>query len=148
MFHGRIPYFNIDLKMGIRPQQAPISTSQLPQFILNQTEMICQDVRKNAMQAYIKYEAFYDKKANASNQTSRICLCLTAESRSSREQNSFYGNSVDWALHYLKSVIEQKLFGTQNWHQEDASASSYAIASVHTPTTPTRCTNHATRMET
>ena len=28
--------------------------------------MIHQDVRKNAMQAYIKYKAYYDKKANAS----------------------------------------------------------------------------------
>ena len=28
--------------------------------------MIYQDVRKNTMQAYIKYEAYYDKKANAS----------------------------------------------------------------------------------
>ena len=102
--------------------------------------MICEDVRKNSMQVYIKYKAYCDKKANASNQTSRLCLWLTAESRSSREQNSFYGNSVDWALHFLKSVIEQQLFGTQNWHQEDASASSYVIASVHTPKTPTRCT--------
>ena len=28
--------------------------------------MIHQDVRKKAMQAYIKYKAYYDKKANAS----------------------------------------------------------------------------------
>ena len=28
--------------------------------------MIHQDVRKNTMQAYIKYKAYYDKKANAS----------------------------------------------------------------------------------
>ena len=28
--------------------------------------MIFQDVRQNAMQAYIKYKAYYDKKANAS----------------------------------------------------------------------------------
>ena len=28
--------------------------------------MIYQDVRKNAMQAYIKYKAFYGKKANVS----------------------------------------------------------------------------------
>ena len=28
--------------------------------------MIYQDVRKNTMQAYIKYKAYYDKKANAS----------------------------------------------------------------------------------
>ena len=66
VFHGRIPYNVLDLKLGIRPQQQPIPTSQIAQEVLEQTEMIHQDVRKNIMQAYIKYKAYYDKKANAS----------------------------------------------------------------------------------
>ena len=66
VFHGRIPYNILDLKLGIRPQQQPIPTSQIAQDIFEQTEMIHQDVRKNTMQAYIKYKAYYDKKANAS----------------------------------------------------------------------------------
>ena len=66
VFHGRIPYNILDLKLGIRPQQQPIPTSQLAQEVLEQTEMIYQDVRKNTMQAYIKHKAYYDKKANAS----------------------------------------------------------------------------------
>ena len=66
VFHGRIPYNVLDLKLGIRPQQQPIPTSQFAQEVLEQTEMIHQDVRKNIMQAYIKYKAYYDKKANAS----------------------------------------------------------------------------------
>ena len=66
VFHGRIPYNILDLKLGIRPQQQPIPTSQIAQDILDQTELIHQDVRKNTMQAYIKYKAYYDKKANAS----------------------------------------------------------------------------------
>ena len=66
VFHGRIPYNILDLKLGIRPQRQPIPTSQIAQDILEPTEMIHQDVRKNTMQAYIKYKAYYDKKANAS----------------------------------------------------------------------------------
>ena len=66
VFHGRIPYNILDLKLGIRPQQQSIPTSQIAQDILEQTEMIYPDVRKNTMQAYIKYKAYYDKKANAS----------------------------------------------------------------------------------
>ena len=66
VFHGRIPYNVSDVKLGIGPQQQPIPTSQMAQEVLEQTEMIHQDVRKNAMQAYIKYNAYYDKKANAS----------------------------------------------------------------------------------
>ena len=66
VFHGRIPYNVLDLKLGIRPQQQPIPSSQIAQEALEQTEMIHQDVRKNTMQVYIKYKAYYDEKANAS----------------------------------------------------------------------------------
>ena len=66
VFQGRIPYKILELKLGIRPQQQPIPTSQIVQDVLDQTEKINQDVRRNAMQAYIKKKAFYDKKANLS----------------------------------------------------------------------------------
>ena len=66
VFHGRIPYNILDLKMGIRPQKTSSPDSKIVQDVLEQTEAIFQDVRENAMQAYIKYEAYYDKKANAS----------------------------------------------------------------------------------
>ena len=65
VFHGRIPYNVLDLKQGICPQQQPIPTSQIAQEVLEQTEMIHQDVRKNIKQAYIKCKAYYDKKTNA-----------------------------------------------------------------------------------
>ena len=65
-FHGRTPYKILALKLRISPQQQPFPTTQIAQDVLDQTEMIHQDVRKNAMQAYIKYKAYYDKKINAS----------------------------------------------------------------------------------
>ena len=52
--------------MGILPQKIPSPDSQIGQDVLEQTETIFQEVRKNAMQAYIKDKAYYDKKANAS----------------------------------------------------------------------------------
>ena len=66
VFHGRITYNILDLKKGIHPQKIPSPDSQITQDVLEQTEMIFQDIHKNAMQAYIKYKAYYDKKANAS----------------------------------------------------------------------------------
>ena len=66
VLHGRNTYNVLDLKLGIRPQQQPIPTSQIAQDILEQTELIHQDVRKNTMQAYIKYKIYYDKKAHSS----------------------------------------------------------------------------------
>ena len=66
VFHGRIPYNKLDLRLGIRPQKILAPDSEIAQDVLEQTETIFQDVRRNAMQAYIKYKAYYDKKANAS----------------------------------------------------------------------------------
>ena len=66
VFHGRIPYNNLDLKMGVRPLKILSPDSQIARNVLEQTEIIFQYVRKNATQAYINYKAFYDKKANAS----------------------------------------------------------------------------------
>ena len=40
VFHGRIPYNILDLKLGIRPQQQPIPTSQIAQDVFDQTETI------------------------------------------------------------------------------------------------------------
>ena len=66
VFHGRIPYIILDLRMGIRPQKISSPDSEIAQDVLEQTEMIFQDVIRNAMQAHIKYKAYYDKKATAS----------------------------------------------------------------------------------
>ena len=66
VFHGRIPYKILDLKMGIRPKQTPSPDSEIAQDVLEQTEAIFQNVRRNSMQAYIKYKAYYHKKTNAS----------------------------------------------------------------------------------
>ena len=66
VFHGRTPYNVLDLKMGICPPQQPIPKSQSAQEVLEQTELVQQDLRKNTMQAFIKYKAYHDKKSNAS----------------------------------------------------------------------------------
>ena len=66
VFHDCIPYIILDLKMVICPQKILPSDSQIAQDVIDQTEMIFQDIRRNAMQAYMKYKAYYDKKPNAS----------------------------------------------------------------------------------
>ena len=72
--------------MSIRPQEIPPPDSQIAQDVLEQTETFFQDVRKNTMQAYIKYKAYYDRKTNASKlKKSRLRLHTTAESRPPRE---------------------------------------------------------------
>ena len=43
--------------MGIRPQEQPIPISQTAEDVSDQIEMIHQNVRKNAMQAFMNYKA-------------------------------------------------------------------------------------------
>ena len=52
--------------MSIRPQKIPSPDSEIAKDVLEQTELIFQDVRRKAMQAYIKNKAYYVKKSNAS----------------------------------------------------------------------------------
>ena len=66
VFHAGIPYNFLDLKMVVCPQIIPAPDSQITQDVLEQTELVFQDVRKKAIQPYIKYKAYYVKKANAS----------------------------------------------------------------------------------
>ena len=52
VFQGCIPFNVLALKMGIRPQNNPDPNLQIAQDVLEQMDMILQDVRENAMQAY------------------------------------------------------------------------------------------------
>ena len=81
VFHGGIPYNILDLKLGIIPQQQPIPTPQIAQEVLEQTELINQDVRKNIMQAYIKYKAHYDKKPTLQNLKKQITYTSCSRKR-------------------------------------------------------------------
>ena len=96
VFQGRIPYKILDLKMRIRSQQQPILTSPFALGVLDQTVMIHQDVRKNTIQAYIKYKAYYDRKVNASKlKEADYIYVLQPEAD---HQGSKI--SVDWPVHY------------------------------------------------
>ena len=58
MFHGRVPYNVLHLKMGIHQRKMPAPNLQSAEDVLKQTEMTFHDVRKNTVQAYIKYKAY------------------------------------------------------------------------------------------
>ena len=64
--HGRIPYNVFEFKIGTRPQKNPFPDSQIVQDVLEQTKMISQYVRKNAMQTFIKWKAYYDRTVDVS----------------------------------------------------------------------------------
>ena len=87
--------------MGIRPQKIPSPDSQIAQNVLEQTETIFQDVRKNAMQAYIKYKAYSDKKANASKLRHADNIFLIQPEQITKEVNFFLQISAGPNNNYL-----------------------------------------------
>ena len=107
VFHGCIPYNVLDLKLGIRPQQQPIPTSKIAKDVLDQMDMIHQDVRKNAMQAYIKYEAYYDKKANDSKLKEADYVYIL-QSKVNHQGSKFHSQTFDG----LARILSKKHYQT------------------------------------
>ena len=136
VLHGRIPYNVLDLKMGIRPQQQPIPNLQIAQEFLEQTEMIHQDVRKNRMQAYINTRPIMTRKPTLQNLKKQITYKFCSPKRIIKATKFHSQNFVGLARILSKKYCQTILFVTQNWHQQDASASSDENASVHTRQPP------------
>ena len=113
VFHGRFSPKTLDLKLGIRPQKQPVPTSQIAQDVLDQTEMIHQDVRKSAMQAYIKNKASYDKKANALKLKEADYVYVLQPKADHQGSKIPFTNSGGLARTILKSVAKQQLSGTE-----------------------------------
>ena len=68
VFRGRIPYNVLDLKKkGIRSQKNPVPDREIAQDVPEHTKMIFQDVRKIAVQVYLKHKAYYDKEPMPQN---------------------------------------------------------------------------------
>ena len=69
VLHIRVLYNVFVLKKGknkMGPKNHQLPALRMPSAFLSQTETTFEDVRKKAMQAYIKKTANYNKKANAS----------------------------------------------------------------------------------
>ena len=66
VFHGRVPHNVLDHKPGLRfnPNAAP--TTDFAEDLLRRTKILYDKTKKNALQSYIKYKRYYDKKAKAS----------------------------------------------------------------------------------
>ena len=110
--------------MGIRLEKIPSPDSEIAQDVPEETEMIFQAFGKNVIQAYIKYKAYYDRKANASKlkQADYVYILQPKADhqgskilgRFSRNQGRF---SLDWTLFYRKGFTERYLLASQKWDQ-------------------------------
>ena len=110
VFHGRIPWNILELKMRIRPQNNTSSASQLAQDVLELTAVILQDVRKNAMQAYIKYKEYYDQKPNASK-LKQADYVYILQPKADHQESKILFTDFRWSGPY----IIEKVFPNNNY---------------------------------
>ena len=149
VFHGRIPYNILDLKMGIRPQKTSSPDSEIAQDVLEQTEIIFQDVRRNTMQAYIKYKVYYDKKTNASKLKQSDYVYIL-QPRADQQGSKIPFTVFRWIGPYIieKVIPNNNYLVRKNGTNKTQILRSNEAASIHTPPTNTRHTSHTTRMAT
>ena len=65
VFHGRIPYNILDIKLGLKPEWKKDNNDELTDQLQKQIAEIQQAAKDNLMQSYLKYKQYYDKKATA-----------------------------------------------------------------------------------
>ena len=65
VFHGRIPYNILDIKLGLKPDWKKDANEDLTDELQKQITEIHQSAKDNLMQSYLKYKRYYDKKATA-----------------------------------------------------------------------------------
>ena len=65
VFHGRIPYNILDIKLGLKPNWKNDNTEELTEQQQKQLAEIHHAAKDNLMQSYLKYKQYYDKKATA-----------------------------------------------------------------------------------
>ena len=65
VFHGRIPYNILDIKLGLKPEWKKDANEDLTDELQKQITEIHQSPKDNLMQSFLKNKRYYDKKATA-----------------------------------------------------------------------------------
>ena len=65
VFHGRIPYNVLDLKLGNNPNKDFLPTTEFAEELQQRTQILIDKTKHNIMQSYLKYKEYYDRKAKA-----------------------------------------------------------------------------------
>ena len=77
VFHGRIPHNILDYKLGYNPNPKYQLQTDVAEEIQRRMKILLDRTKKNIMQSYLKYKAYYDSKAKASPlETTDYCYIL------------------------------------------------------------------------
>ena len=77
VFHGRIPHNILDFKLGYNPNPRFQPQTEVAEEVQRRIALLHDQTKKNIMQSYLKYKAYYDRKAKASPLTTEdYCFIL------------------------------------------------------------------------
>ena len=77
VFHGRIPHNILDYKLGYNPNPRYPPQTDIAEEIQKRMKILLDQTKKNIMQSYLKYKAYYDRKAKAAPlETTDYCYIL------------------------------------------------------------------------
>ena len=77
VFHGRIPHNILDYKLGYNPNPRYQPQTDVAEEIQKGLKILLDQTKKNIMQSYLKYKAYYDRKAKAAPlETTDYCYIL------------------------------------------------------------------------
>ena len=85
VFHGRIPYNILDIKLGLKPKWKKDNNEELTEELQKQIAEIHQASKEHLMQSYLKHKQYYDKKATATLfKVNDYCYVLTRKRTTSQ----------------------------------------------------------------
>ena len=77
VFHGRIPHNILDYKLGYNPNPRYPPQTDIAEEIQKRMKILLDQTKKNIMQSYLRYKAYYDRKAKAAPlETTDYCYIL------------------------------------------------------------------------
>ena len=77
IFHGRVPYNNLDHRLGLNPNPKILPTTDFAEVLQRRTQILIDKTKKNIMQSYLKYKEYYDRKPKAAPlQQGNYCFLL------------------------------------------------------------------------
>ena len=100
VFHGRIPYNILDIKLGLKPNWEKDHNEDLTDQLQKQIDEIHQAAKENLMQSYLKYKQYYDKIATATPlKVNDYCYVLNP--KADNQSMKFAFKDCIWTGHYI-----------------------------------------------
>ena len=94
VFHGRIPHNILDYKLGYNPNPRYQPQTDIAEEIQKRMRTLLDQTKKNIMQSYLKYKAYYDRKAKAARWRQQITAIFLIQ-KPIHKQRKYHSENSD-----------------------------------------------------